>query len=264
MNFPTTDSQRFFRIKGARSTAALVLAACTMAGLGCDGQADSDQQTDGKTNAKDTDQQTGAASNAPKIDIPEPDAPANPRVDEALTMLPGFQAEVLYDVPGETQGSWVVICNGPDGTLFVADQYGETYRVTPPPIGDYETKQEVRDLAHKFGLPVFNKPDSQEICFVPDNDYRGFLKRRVAGLEERVAGGDFVDTKMEAIGAYESQFYNPNSKEPATVISSKNFTDSIRYRSQDMGRLIGAANGEGFISAQNIGVKDLMNLTSVR
>ena len=76
--------------------------------------------------------------------------------------------------------------------------------------------------------------------------------------------GDFVETKMEAIGAYESQFYNPDSKEPATVISSKNFTDSIRYRSQDMGRLIGASHGEGFVSSQNIGVKDLMHLTSVR
>lgn len=76
--------------------------------------------------------------------------------------------------------------------------------------------------------------------------------------------GDFVETKMEAIAAYESQFYNPNSKEPATVISSKNFTDSIRYRSQDMGRLIGVANGEGFLSSQDLGVKDIMNLTSVR
>ncbi len=39
---------------------------------------------------------------------------------------------------------------------------------------------------------LVNKPESYEICFVPDNDYRGFLKRRVEGLEERVAGGNFV------------------------------------------------------------------------
>ena len=76
--------------------------------------------------------------------------------------------------------------------------------------------------------------------------------------------GEHIETKMKAIEAYRSQFYDPNSKEPATVISSKNFTDSIRYRSQDMGRLIGVEHGEGFVSAQNIGVKDLMQLSGVR
>lgn len=76
--------------------------------------------------------------------------------------------------------------------------------------------------------------------------------------------GDFIETKMESIAAYRSQFYDPNSSEPATVISSKNFTESIRYRSQDMGRLIGAEHGEGFISAQDIGISDLMHLSSVR
>ena len=47
------------------------------------------------------------------------------------------------------------------------------------------------------------KAESYEICFVPDNDYRGFLKRRVDGLEERVAGGLFVNTKGEVIGEHE-------------------------------------------------------------
>ena len=76
--------------------------------------------------------------------------------------------------------------------------------------------------------------------------------------------GDFIEDKMKSIAAYRSQFYDPDSKEPATVISSKNFTDSIRYRSQDMGRLIGAEHGEGFVSSQDLGLKDLMHLTSVR
>lgn len=76
--------------------------------------------------------------------------------------------------------------------------------------------------------------------------------------------GKYIELKMKAIEAYRSQFYDPNSKEPATVVSSKNFTDSIRYRSQDMGRLIGADHGEGFVSAQNLGIQDLMQLTSVR
>lgn len=45
------------------------------------------------------------------------------------------------------------------------------------PIGGFE-KPYVRDLAEKFGLPTFDKPDSQEICFVPDNDYAGLVERR--------------------------------------------------------------------------------------
>jgi len=46
----------------------------------------------------------------------------------------------------------------------------------------------------RLGYPeLAKKSESYEICFVPDNDYRGFLKRRVEGLEEKVNGGNFVD-----------------------------------------------------------------------
>lgn len=76
--------------------------------------------------------------------------------------------------------------------------------------------------------------------------------------------GDFYQAKIKAIEAYKSQFYDPESEEPATVISSRNFLESIKYRSQDMGRLIGAEYGEGFVSAQDIGVNDIMHLHSVR
>lgn len=55
-----------------------------------------------------------------------------------------------------------------------------------------------------------------------------------------------IDKKMEAIGAYASQFFDPNSDEPSTPISSKNFMDSIRYRARDLGRLTGVGYGEGF------------------
>jgi len=63
------------------------------------------------------------------------------------------------------------------------------------PVGDY-TKQEIRRIATELDLVVADKPDSQEICFVPDGDYRGFLERHV---EDRP--GEFVD----AGGAYVGQ-----------------------------------------------------------
>ncbi|MBT8260979.1 MAG: bacillithiol biosynthesis deacetylase BshB1, partial [Bacteroidia bacterium] len=55
-----------------------------------------------------------------------------------------------------------------------------------------------------------------------------------------------IDKKMEAVLAYKTQFYNPNSDEPETLISSKNFTDSVRYRARDLGRLVGVEYAEGF------------------
>jgi tRNA-specific 2-thiouridylase len=60
------------------------------------------------------------------------------------------------------------------------------------PLGRYR-KTEIRQMAFDFGYPeLAKKAESYEICFVPDNDYRGFLKRRVDGLEENVNGGNFV------------------------------------------------------------------------
>jgi tRNA (5-methylaminomethyl-2-thiouridylate)-methyltransferase len=60
------------------------------------------------------------------------------------------------------------------------------------PLGQYR-KTEIRQMAFDFGYPeLAKKAESYEICFVPDNDYRGFLKRRVSGLEESVNGGNFV------------------------------------------------------------------------
>ncbi|MFV0222487.1 bacillithiol biosynthesis deacetylase BshB1 [Empedobacter falsenii] len=70
----------------------------------------------------------------------------------------------------------------------------------------------------------------------------------------------FIDTKVEACMAYKTQFFDPNSSEPQTPISSKNFTDSIRYRAYDLGRLIGTETGEGFISRSYIGVNNLDSL----
>jgi tRNA-uridine 2-sulfurtransferase len=60
------------------------------------------------------------------------------------------------------------------------------------PLGSLR-KSEIREMAIEKGFAeLASKSESYEICFVPDNDYRGFLKRRVDGLEEKVDGGEFV------------------------------------------------------------------------
>ena len=70
------------------------------------------------------------------------------------------------------------------------------------PLGDM-LKSEVRQLAEDYGYTdLAKKSESYEICFVPDNDYRGFLKRRVDGLESEVEGGLFVNAQGDIIGRH--------------------------------------------------------------
>ncbi len=71
---------------------------------------------------------------------------------------------------------------------------------------------------------------------------------------------DFIDIKAKAIKAYSSQFYNPKSNEPTSPITSKNFLDSIHYRAQDLGRLIGVAHAEGFTTERFVAVNSLDKL----
>jgi tRNA-specific 2-thiouridylase len=66
------------------------------------------------------------------------------------------------------------------------------------------TKKQIYEMANERGfIDLVNKSESYEICFVPDNDYRGFLKRRVPGLAEELAGGEFVDENGKVIGHHE-------------------------------------------------------------
>jgi bacillithiol biosynthesis deacetylase BshB1 len=70
----------------------------------------------------------------------------------------------------------------------------------------------------------------------------------------------FMDKKMDSVLAYGSQFYDPNSKEPVTPITSKNFLNSVIYRAQDLGRLVGVEYAEGFTTERYLTVNSLSDL----
>jgi len=71
------------------------------------------------------------------------------------------------------------------------------------PLGPY-TKPEVRQMAFDWGYAdLSKKAESYEICFVPDNDYRGFLKRRLPELSAEVDGGIFVDKDGNLLGKHQ-------------------------------------------------------------
>ncbi len=52
-----------------------------------------------------------------------------------LSVRPGFEAEVLYEVPFDREGTWVSLTVGPKGRLIASAQHGPLYRITPPPLG---------------------------------------------------------------------------------------------------------------------------------
>lgn len=70
----------------------------------------------------------------------------------------------------------------------------------------------------------------------------------------------FIDVKVAAVKAYGSQFFDPNSTEPETPITSKNFIESIEYRANDLGRLIGVEHAEGFTSERYVAIENLDKL----
>jgi tRNA-specific 2-thiouridylase len=78
----------------------------------------------------------------------------------------------------------------------------ESLKRTLFPLQNFR-KTEIKQMAKDNGyIDLANKSESYEICFVPDNDYRGFLKRKVDGLEQKVDGGNFIDRTGRVLGKH--------------------------------------------------------------
>ncbi len=67
------------------------------------------------------------------------------------------------------------------------------------PLGELKSKAETRKIAEELGLEVAGKADSMEICFIPDRDYAGFIKRHSG---KKCEPGDFVDTDGNIVGRH--------------------------------------------------------------
>ena len=104
------------------------------------------------------------------------------------------------------------------------------------PLGNLK-KTEIREMARERGfMELVTKSESYEICFVPDNDYRGFLKRRVDGLQEAVRGGNFVLEDGTVVGQHEGYpFYTVGQRKglgialgyPVFVIEIRQETNEV-------------------------------------
>lgn len=149
----------------------------------------------------------------------------------------------------------------------------ESISRTKLPLG-HLTKNTIREMAKERGfMDLVNKSESYEICFVPDNDYRGFLKRRVEGLEEQVRGGNFVDTSGKVLGKHEGYpFYTIGQRKglgialgyPAFVTEIRKETNEVVLgRDVDLerdGMWVGQLNMSKYASIPNT----LETITKVR
>ena len=98
----------------------------------------------------------------------------------------------------------------------------EQVRRTVFPLGGFEKKQ-VRALAEEFGLPVAHKPDSMEICFIPDKDYIGWISRRA----ELPPAGDFI-FRGEVVGRHEGiHRYTVGQRRPGLIDGRKVYISRI-------------------------------------
>ena len=89
------------------------------------------------------------------------------------------------------------------------------------PMGNYH-KKDIKQMAFDRGYKALaEKSESYEICFIPDNDYRGFLKRRVEGLEEKVKGGKFITTDGTTVGTHDGYpFYTIGQRKLGVSLGS--------------------------------------------
>jgi tRNA-uridine 2-sulfurtransferase len=90
------------------------------------------------------------------------------------------------------------------------------------PLGPYR-KTAIRQMALDYGYPeLAKKSESYEICFVPDNDYRGFLKTKVPSLEQSVAGGNFIDSTGKVLGKHKGYpFYTIGQRKGLDITFGK-------------------------------------------
>jgi tRNA-uridine 2-sulfurtransferase len=128
------------------------------------------------------------------------------------------------------------------------------------PLGDY-LKSEVRQMAFDMGYTELSKKaESYEICFVPDNDYRGFLKRRIPGLEAEVEGGDFVLTDGKVVGKHRGYpFYTIGQRKGLDIALGKPmFVTKIVPETNTviLGEAVDLQQNEMLVSGLNLGKYD--------
>jgi len=108
-------------------------------------------------------------------------------------------------------------------------------------------------------IPTFEKNGSQQKEWRP-KQLLHYIQDRYIEPDFVIDITDFWELKEQAIRAFKSQFFDPNSSDPSSYISSPEFLDFIESRSREMGHKIGVKYGEGFTSYRTLGVNSVFDL----
>lgn len=118
------------------------------------------------------------------------------------------------------------------------------------------------DACFLSGLRMINtyeEDGTQQAAWRPKFLYH-YIQDRYIKPDLVVDISKYWDLKEASIRAYKSQFYDPNSTEPESYLTSPEFLEFLKARSQEMGHSIGARFGEGFTKTRMLGVKDIFDL----
>ncbi|NNE34461.1 MAG: tRNA 2-thiouridine(34) synthase MnmA [Rhodothermales bacterium] len=149
----------------------------------------------------------------------------------------GHYARLRYDEPTSRYVLMKGVDNNKDQSYALWGVSQEHLARTILPLGSFE-KPAIRQMAADFGLMrVAAKPDSYEICFIPDNDYRRFIRERVSDLDSQIGKGDFVTADGTVVGEHEGYpFYTIGQRhglglamgEPFYVVAINHDTNTIQ------------------------------------
>jgi bacillithiol biosynthesis deacetylase BshB1 len=157
----------------------------------------------------------------------------------------------------------------PDGHVFVSDEERTrlvrvlrrlkpkvllTHQLDDPHPDHNHIAQLVREAARLSSMRKYDGAFGQERINVPMVAHNIFSQRVVPSFIVDIS--EFLEQKSEAIRAHSSQFYNPDSNEPETRLTNKNFILELENRSRFFGSLIGTAAGEPFFVREALNIED--------
>ena len=154
-----------------------------------------------------------------------------------------FIATGHYAQVREVEGRFVVskgLDESKDQSYVLWGVTQECLKRTIFPMGEYH-KKDIKQMALDRGYKALaEKNESYDICFIPDNDYRGFLKRRVEGLEEKVKGGNFITISGEVVGTHDGYPFYTIGQRKIGISLGKNPTFVIGINPEDNTVTVGA------------------------
>src|SRR3984957_8704330 len=161
----------------------------------------------------------------------------------ADTIATGHYARIGIDEQTGRHQLRTSVDRAKDQTYFLFGLKQEQLAHTQFPLGEF-TKPQVRELARELGLPVAEKPDSQEICFVPNGDYAAFIDGyfREQGIAPGETQGEIVDTSGQVLGEHAGVHHftvgqrrglRIAAREPLYVISTEPASQRVIVGSND-------------------------------